>query len=333
MSFHIVLDSNPNIAKDTIIPQTFDNIQNGVAFVVGQLTYLEQEAYKVEYADIVYDQLVPLDFSVPSFMTHWGYKTYDAVTMGKFIGASGDDIPNVSLTAKMQTFQLFTGGIGFQYTLDELETTAQMNMPIDTSGQEMSIEGYERHAQDVALYGDASRGITGLLNNASVPKITAAKDFTSDAEEAVKQIKNAMEKCFINSKQKHLPDTVLIPTSVYTLLNKTPYTVSTGTTAVISTDKTWLTYLQENNLYSARAAGKSLNIMPLAYLDDTTKTSGKEMIVVYEKNPRNLTMKIARPIEFLPPQPKDLNIKVPARYKFGGVEFRFPVSACYLINA
>ena len=43
--------------------------------------------------------MVPVNTSVPEYVDSWDYISYDAVTLGKFIGSSADDLPSVQASA------------------------------------------------------------------------------------------------------------------------------------------------------------------------------------------------------------------------------------------
>ena len=145
----VTLDNGRSITYDA----NMMTVDDGVAFYVSQLSNVEAKIYETKYRHIVYQDFVPVDTSDPEWVDQISYRSYDAVTMGKFIGANADDLPYVAMNAKIDHIPVAYGGVAFGYTLDELRKTAAMNMPIDAEGGKLSFRGFEEHCQRLAFYG------------------------------------------------------------------------------------------------------------------------------------------------------------------------------------
>ena len=61
---------------------------DGLAFFVSQLSNTEAKIYETKYRNIVYQDFIPIDTSDPEWVDEVTYISYDAVTVGKFIGAN-----------------------------------------------------------------------------------------------------------------------------------------------------------------------------------------------------------------------------------------------------
>lgn len=88
------------------VPEMVTDADGGVAFYISQLAGLETTLYRVPYADITYLRDVPLVGNIPEYATHWNYRSYDGVTIGKFIGANAQDLPRVAQSAKLHQVEL-----------------------------------------------------------------------------------------------------------------------------------------------------------------------------------------------------------------------------------
>ncbi len=295
-------------------------IDDGIAFYISQLAGLDPKIYETKYRHIVYQDLVPVDTTGPAYLDQFDYISYDAVTMGKFIGANAKDMPNVAIKAKKDIIKVEEGGIGYGYSLQELEKAQAMNMPLDAHGAKACDRGFQEHAQRVAFFGDEELGVTGLLNNANI-----GVDQTSDVFSALTQLERFDElnglliQVWEDSAQVHYVNRLVLPTAF-----------AVYWTAPMSAERPEITlgkYFAENNW--CKTQGIDVQVRFLAEMNTAGAGSTTRRIMAYEVTDENLVMKMPRMLEFLPPQPDGLRIEVPGRYKFGGVEFRYPGSAAY----
>lgn len=317
---HLGLAAGQTITFDDAIRTTDD----GLAFYISQLTQVEPRIYETKYPNINFQELVPVNSSIPEWVDSVDYISYDAVTMGKFIGANADDLPNVALKAKKDSVPVGYAGNSFEYSLDELRKSQHLNMPIDTSMASAARRGAEEHMQRVAYFGDSERGMDGLFNHSNVGSdATLSLDWTASAttgKQILDEINGMIGDVWNQSKGVHVPNTMVLAANRWTIL-------ATKMATEYAPDKTLLEILQSQNLYT-RMTGQPMTIVPRFQLEKAG-ASTKDRILIYEKNADNLVMYI--PMFWRPtaPQPRNLKIKVPAEYKVSGTEFRYPMSAKY----
>jgi len=294
-------------------------IDNGIAFYISQLAGLDPKLYETKYRHIVYQELIPIDTTGPAYLDQFDYISYDAVTVGKFIGANAKDMPQVAIKAKKDVIKVEEGGISYGYSLQELEKAAAMNMPLDAHGAKACQRGFQEHAQRVAFQGDEELGVTGLLNNDNVAQDNSpAWSAMATQLERYNDMNSMLISVWENSAQVHYANRLLLPTTYVEYW-----------TQPMSAERPEITlgrYFLENNF--CKSQGVDVQVKFLSDLNAAGE-GGVARMVAYEVNPENLVMKMPRQLEFLPPQPEGLRIEVPGRYKFGGVEFRYPGSAAY----
>lgn len=293
---------------------------DGIAFAIPQLANLETKIYETKYRNIVFQEFIPVDMSDPEWVDQVDYISYDAVTAGKFVGANAKDLPSADINASKSSIPVYYGGNSFGYSLDELRKSQQMRIPLDTTKASMSFRGFQEHAQRVGWFGDAARSVTGLFNNANVQLDNTSIDwFTATPDEKIAEMNGLLIKVWTNSANVHLPDTFLMPDDEFAVIS--------GERMDSGTDTTTLEFFMKNNLFTQQT-GRPLTIRPLYELK-TAGVGGGPRMMAYEKTPENLTMRMPMSWRTVPPQPQGLSIEVPAEYKFGGVEFRYPGSAGY----
>lgn len=297
-----------------------NSADSGLAFYISQLTNLEAKIYETKYRNIIYPELVPVDTSDPEWIDSVSYISYDAVTMGKFIAANGKDLPQSDIDANITTVPVGYAGNSYGYTVEELRKSQQMRIPLDAAKASAAFRGAQEHAQKVAFFGDSSRNMTGLLNNANLALDNSTVDWdVAVGQDIIDDMNGLLIKVWNNSANVHIPDTLLIPSARYAQISS--QRMDTGT------DTTVLEFFKANNLFTS-TTGQQITVKPLLELETAGATAGQRM-VAYEKLPDNLFMKQPIPWRALAPQPQGLRIEVPCEYKLSGVSWRYPGSAAY----
>lgn len=302
-------------------------MDDGWAFYISQFAQLETKIYEAKYTNINYQELIPVDTSYPEWADSWDYISYDAVTMGKFIGSSADDLPKVGLQANKSSVPIGYAGNGFDYSLDELRKSQQLRMPIDTTKGRMAFRGSQEHTQVVAYFGDAPRGMTGLFNNDNLALDNSITDWsTATGQEIVDDMNGLFVKVWTDSANVHVPNVLVIDSTRFAQISS--QRMDTGT------DTTVLEFFLKNNLYTSLGMGTPrvvprLQLTAAVLAANGVSNGSKDRMMAYELNTDNLGMVNPIPWRALAPQMKGLNIETPCEYKISGTEFRFPFSGAY----
>lgn len=302
-------------------------VDDGISFYISQLANLEARIYQAKYTSINFAELVPINTNVPEWADSWDYISYDAVTIGKFIGSSADDLPNVAIAANKTSVPIGYAGNSYDYSLDELRKSQQMRIPLDTTKAQAAFRGSQEHTQRVAYFGDAARQMTGLFNNANVQLDSSTINWATDTGANIVQDMNSLlVKVWVNSANVHVPNVLVMDSVRYAQISSKR--MDTGT------DTTVLEFFLRNNLYT-NLTGNALRVVPRLQLTAANLAAGgvsngsKDRMMAYELNDENLGMVNPIPWRALAPQMRGLNVYVPAEYKTSGVEVRYLFSAAY----
>ena len=296
-------------------------MDDGFAFYISQLANLESTIYEAKYTSINYAEMVPVNANVPEWADSWDYISYDAVTVGKFIGSSADDLPNVTASANKTSVPIGYAGNSFSYSLDELRKTQQMRMPIDTIKARAAFRGAQEHTQRVAYFGDSARGMSGLFNNPNVSLDNSTTDWTIATGDAiVADMNSLLVKIWINSANTHLPNAIAMDSNRFALISSRPMSATFP-------NMTILEYFKKNNLYTT-STGAEIKIFPRLQLKGAGG-SGKDRMMAYELNDENLGIVNPIPWRALAPQLVGLNVNIPCEWKISGTEIRYIFSAAY----
>lgn len=302
-------------------------VDDGLSFYISQLANLETKIYQSKYTAINFAELVPINTNVPEWADQWDYISYDAVTIGKFIGSSADDLPNVAISANKSSVPIGYAGNSYDYSLDELRKSQQMRIPLDVTKAQAAFRGAQEHTQRVAYFGDAGRQMTGLFNNANLAVDSSTINWLTDTgANIVADMNSLLVKVWVNSANVHVPNVLV--------LDSTRWAQISSKKMDIGTDTTVLEYFLKNNLYTS-LTGQPLRVVPRLQLTAAqlaaagVSNGGKDRMLAFELNDENLGMVNPIPWRALAPQMKGLNVFIPAEYKLSGVEFRYPFSGAY----
>ncbi|MGH9930722.1 MAG: DUF2184 domain-containing protein [Pyrinomonadaceae bacterium] len=319
----LALDAGHQVSFHDGLP----TMDDGIAFYISQLANLESKIYESKYTNINFAELVPVDTSVPEYADSWDYISYDGVTLGKFIGSSADDLPNVSLNATKTSVPIGYAGNQYTYSLDELRKSQQMRIPLDATYGKLAFRGSQEHAQKLAYFGDASRGMTGLFNNANLAVDSSVVNWaTATGAEIVQDMNSLLVKVWINSANVHMPNTLVLDSARFAQIS--------GKRMDTGTDTTVLEFFLRNNICTSSGYGP-LRVVPRLQLAAATlaangvSNGGKDRMMAYELNSENLGMVNPIPWRPLAPQLDGLKVAVSCEWKISGCEFRFPFSGAY----
>lgn len=288
-----------------------------LGFLQSQLTHIIPQVYERKYAPIVYQDLVPVTNEASewaeSITTHY----MDGYTEGKFVGPVSDDIPFTRIDASRGTIPVRYGGIGFEYSVDELRISQALNRDLSVLAAMQARRGYEEHAQRIAFFGDADRGLEGLFNHTEVATGGAASTFAlaADGDAAAAILNEAIDAIIEDTKEIEIPNRVILPTSAFNFLATTRLDTTVSAMTILE-------YVRAHNNSTGRT-NQPLDIRSSPHLE----ASGK--MVVYSSSEEVMAFHIPLELRFLPPQPYNLKFRVPGEYKIAGLEMRYPGALVY----
>ena len=172
----------------------------------------------------------------------------------------------------------------------------------------------------------------GLFNNPNVRTEKSQLDWNAaetTADDIIEDLNKGLEKVWIDSMQTYVPNTLLIDSARYTKLAKTRLSQYNETTL--------LDYFKEHNVVKGlTAGGGTVDVRPLAQLSGSelkankVSTTGKSRMVIYDRNPLNMSAYMPIAPRFLAPQAQGLKIITPMEFKCSGTEVRYPNAMVYI---
>jgi hypothetical protein len=292
----------------------------GLSFFISQLAHTEAQVFQRQYVPMQYKALVPISSEAGEYAESVRYETYDSAGMGRRASSRPDDINTVDVTNSDKSFDIAPGDIGYHYTQQEILQSAYLKRPLQTARMIAAVDGFERHINQVALFGE--RDFKGLFNLAGVPTGNAPSVTpwaTSTPDKILADLNAGLITVMNSSSKNDIPDTILMPLNQFSVINSVARSANSDTTI--------LQFFLENNL--AKSMGRKLEVKP-AYGLETAGTGNTPRMMFYINNSDRIVMHLPMSLRFLAPQLRGQSVYVPGMYRYSGVECRYIKSAYYM---
>ncbi|AFO47213.1 major capsid family protein [Pseudomonas putida] len=316
--------------------------QAQLGFLVGNLTYIEQEVLRQPYAEIMYPRILAVDTSAPDYTESIGFKVLDYKGEPAPIGDLSHDFPVAEIGSKIGGVDVVQAGLGYFYTQIEVGKAMEMANAQGFGGAinylaEKPIATRtltEQWLDRVAFVGDArwpSLATGGLLKYPGVPVVssgtllggankTIAQILAGGGETAANEIltllNNAILRVYATQTNSIFrPTHILMPLIEYGLLT---------TFRIPNTSETLISYLERV---------LKITIEPILQAA-TAGAGGGNRMMIYTKNPQFAKFHLPMPYQLNAPIPSHGGLRFEAAgvVRTAGTELRVPLSHLYVDN-
>jgi len=308
---------------------TADAVQQALSFLVRQGTYIEAQVARIRYPEIQYPQLIPVDTSANEWAKSITYFSMDKAGQAAWFNHMSTDMRLADVVREKHEQTVEMAGIGYRYTLEELGQAMMVpGTNLTSEKAEAARRAYEEFVDGVAMTGDTSRNMTGLINDAAVTQADAAYSGTGNspawsdktAEQILTDVNDALTGIYTSTLTVEMADTVLLPIAAMTQI---------ATKQMPNTTMTVLQWIQQNNVFTA-LTGQPITIRAVRGLE-TAGENGTGRMVAYRRDPSVVKLHIPMPHRFLPVwQRGPLIFDVPGIFRIAGVEIRRPKAVRYV---
>ena len=304
------------------MPMQYD-AQAALGFLINQTSYIEQQVNEIVYPDIQYPELIPVDTSAGEFAKSVTYYSSDKYGEANWINGNSDDIPLAGTEkTKFQT-PVYTAAIGYSFGWEEVNQAMLLGRNLQADDAAAARRAYEEMVDRVAVLGDSRKGFQGLINNSSVNAASATNGdwggTGTTSDQVLEDVNNALLAVGSSTLYTSIADTLLLSFGKMNFL---------ATTRLGDTERTLLSFLRENNTYTAMT-GRPLTIRGVRGLG-TAGVGGTERMIAYRRDPSVLKLHIPMPHRFLPVhQAGPLRWEVPGVFRLGGLDIRRPLEVKY----
>lgn len=149
---------------------TDSEIANLSQFVQTEIQYLEPDIYKINYPELTYERVIPIN-QVASGAQQVAYDIYDRAGEAELITSGSKNIPRAT-TGKLRKYRgIYEYGQAAAYTLMELNSARLANLPLEARELEAARYGVQIRMNKLAYFGDQKipeEDVYGLFNNPQV---------------------------------------------------------------------------------------------------------------------------------------------------------------------
>lgn len=291
------------------------------AFITRQLLYIKARTFDVKYTMFRARDFIPVSHEVPSGAEQWSFWSWDLVGMAKVISNYASDFESVDVFKTEVITNIKSLGAKYSYTIQDMRRVAltgpQGGGQLDYKRAAAARRVIEARIDDIAAVGLTEAGFTGLVNNGSVPLISAPTGSwsTATAADMIGDLNAAFAKVITQSNGVEVADTALLPINEFSIFSQTPYSSLVPTMA--------MRLFLENNPYCK-------NIDQWWKLTNQNAGGNGGRIVVYRRDENALTLEIPQEFEQFAPQLEGMQYEIPCHARIGGVVFYYPLSAVYM---
>jgi len=302
--------------------------QQALGFLVSQTAYIEAQVYEIQYPDIQYPNLIPVDTSANEWAKSVTYYSSDKTGKAGWFNHYGKDLHVADVERARHEVAIEMADIGYRYTLEELGVASMIpGTNLTTDRASAARRAYEEFVDSLAFRGDATKNLNGIINYPGVTVVNAAEvtggntDWDDkDADEILKDVNDALTGVYTASLTVEMADTILMPISALNLL---------ASKRIPDTSMTIIEFLLKNNVYTF-TTGRPLTLRGVRGLE-TAGVGGVGRMVVYRRDPAVIKMHIPMPHRFLPVwQTGPMIFDIPGIFRVAGVEVRRPGAVRYV---
>ena len=304
------------------MPMQYD-AQAALGFLINQTSYIEQQVNEIVYPDIQYPELIPVDTSAGEFAKSVTYYSSDKYGEANWINGNSDDLPLAG--TEMTKFQtpVYTAAIGYSFGWEEVNQAMLLGRNLQADDAAAARRAYEEMVDRVAILGDSRKGFQGLINNSSVNAASATNGdwggTGTTSDQVLEDVNNALLAVGSSTLYTSIADTLLLSFGKMNFL---------ATTRLGDTERTLLSFLRENNTYTAMT-GRPLTIRGVRGLE-TAGVGATERMIAYRRDPSVLKLHVPMVHRFLPVhQAGPLRWEVPGVFRLGGLDIRRPLEVKY----
>lgn len=306
----------------------FDRLDSNEAGLFGtQLEYLISRQRDIKRPEYKWRLFVPVTSDAPVGAETWAAYFWDAAGMAEIVANYSDDIRKVATFAKKFSYSIETFALGYDWSLLDIERASMAGVNYKNKKSEAVRRGFEARFESLAAVGLKGAGITGLLNNANVPVMTAASVGGStvwgssgkSANDVLNDLLAQEDAIITTTKAIERPDTLLLPLAKFRYMQNTPMFTGAGSNPAQTLLKTYIE--------------RSANITAIDWwlpLDTADAAGTGPRALMYKRDPDHVHMEMPLAPTETPAQVKNLAVVVNSWCRNGGVVFEYPLSAEYM---
>jgi len=290
----------------------------GSIFFERELEIIKAKTFDVVYADLLFRSLFPVSNEGDPGATHITYQVYDKRGMAKIVNNYAGDLPRADVDGREVTIPVRTLGSSFGYSVKEIKSAMMAGKSLSQMRSNAVKRAFEEKMNDIAFFGDSESGLYGLLTHPNIPTADVPNGAaltpewsTKTPDEILDDFNSMFTETKALTKDKEIPDTILLPSAQWNLI---------ATKRIDDLNVTIMNFIIQNSPFVSSA--DQIKSVPLLA---GAGTAGVDVMVSYRKDPMKVEFEIPEEMDFLPEQPRNLEVVVPASAECAGLNI-YPLS-------
>lgn len=278
-----------------------------------ELHKIKSQAYEKDYPAGSALRVFPVTNELSDTDKTFEYQTFDKVGLAQIIADYTDDLPTVDALMSSEFGKVFRLGNAFLISIDEIKAGQRTGKSLSVRKANAAQLAHDQLVNHLVFKGSKPHKILSVFEHPNITEIAASAKWyidsskTKNAEQAYNDLTDAIEKLETQTNGMHRATNILIPPSVRKVLM----------VRMPETTESYLDYFMKQN--------GGIAIEAIAELENIDG-AGKKGVLVYEKDPMNMSIEIPEAFNMLPAQPKDLHFKVPCTSKCTGLTIYRPLT-------
>lgn len=291
---------------------------NDTFYVEEQLKNIIPKAYEAKFPALKAKEVFPVDYSDGNGVDVIEWYSYGARGIAKIIASyAAKDIPRVDVDGKKNFIKVFSGGDSFGYSIDDIRKSQRTGKSLEVSKATAALRANEELIERIAFKGDPKFGILGILDHPNIPRFSALKSSTNKFAWKDKSAKEKLDDLYAmfntitkSTNDMETPDSIAWSPDIHNFMHETPYS-DKDATPIIEIFK--------------KAKPEIKNIFKVPHFSKAGANES-DIVVMFNKDPEKICLKIPHETEFLPPQPEGLEQVVYTTLRIAGVVVFMPFS-------
>jgi len=313
----------------------FDSADAASVFFARELDAVKAKSYDVQYPQLSAVNLFPVNGDEDPGAETITYYTYDLEGAAKIIDNYSTDLPRADVNGVPHSAFVKSIGASYGYSAQEMRASRMAHKSLDSRKAEAAHFQIENTINQIAWKGDANYNLLGVLSTGqNIPVFTITAGATSGktkwlektADEVLDDVTAMYAQVARTTKQVERPDTLCLPSDVYTTLSMK---------RLGDTGETVLSYIEKHAPYLkkiesvAELNSDSTETNPYA---NAVAANGSGVAFLYTNSRDKLELN--NPMAFLqyPVQVKNLETIVPCEARTAGVIVYYPMSALIAVG-
>lgn len=302
----------------------FDGVEAASVFFARELDQVKAKTYDRQYPELSALACFPITSEVNEGAETTTFYSYDATGMAEIINNYATDLPRVDVKGEAHTANIRSIGDSYGYNVQEMRASRMAGKSLDARKGAAARRASDYAVNKIAFAGDSKHNLIGIFSaDNDIPIYTLSEvevngvkytDFEHKTAEQILNDINGMQK-FIDKITMSIekPDTLALPSYIY---------MDLATRRIPDTEITVLSFIKEHAPYL-----KNFESMPeLQSTATDINKSGKNVALMYTKDPEKFSLEIPLPFYQYPIQVTKLETEVPCEQRTAGLIIYYPLS-------